>query len=186
MKKAKTGIFIIFVILLSMAGCGKELQINSSDKQPGGDETIQWNASHSSMPERYEMATIDDDRIYACRYGEEGLIISIFETDSVELTESYIIPNVTELKSLSINSSKQICLYCSTESGDVFWTISQNGDISSIEDIHVEDLGELPVLKKYMQIVMACIIYGMKCQCLVLKYTKMEKKIFIQDLTEYM
>ena len=114
MKKIRSGIFIIFVILLSMVGCGKESQTNSQDKSTGGNEIIQWNASHFSLKERYEMATIDNDTIYTCHYGDEGLIISVFKTDNVALTETFVIPEVTEVKSLSINSSKQICLFCST------------------------------------------------------------------------
>lgn len=148
MKKIRSGIFIIFVILLSMVGCGKESQTNSQDKSTGGNEIIQWNASHFSLKERYEMATIDNDTIYTCHYGDEGLIISVFKTDNVALTETFVIPEVTEVKSLSINSSKQICLFCSTADGDTFLMVNTNGDITSMEDIQVEDLGELPVLKK--------------------------------------
>lgn len=151
MKKEKMSCLsvMLFIIFLFITGCGKNSQMNTSDKQQDIDETIQWNASHSPMPEQYETATIDDGKIYACRYSEGNLIISVFAIDTAELTESYEIPGVIELKSISINSSKQICLFCSTENGDVLWKVHPNGDISSIEDIKVEDLGELPVLKDF-------------------------------------
>lgn len=147
MKKAKRGVFILFVILLSMVGCGKKSEPNVIDKQSDENETNQWNASHFSMLDQFELATIDSDMIYACRYCKEGVNISIFKTDSVAFIKDFFIPEIMEVKGLSINSSKQICLFGSTENGDIFCTVSTNGDISSIEDIKVEDLGELPVLK---------------------------------------
>lgn len=147
-KPLWSGILFIFAMILSMAGCGKEQQTEPSVKQPSVNEAIQWSASHFPLDEKYELATIDDGRIYACRYTAEGLMISVFETGNAEPAESFVIPNVTELKSISVNSSKQICLFCSTESGDAFLTINTNGDIFSAEDVKAEALGELPVLKQ--------------------------------------
>lgn len=147
MKRIRIVIFIIFIILLSMIGCGKEQQIGTQENQPDADELIRWGASHISMPERYDIATINNNKLYACRYEEKGLIVEVFGIENVEMTESYIIPNVAELKSISINSSEQICLFCTIENRDVFLKISSNGEISTIEDIKVENLGELPVLK---------------------------------------
>lgn len=150
MKKEKVSLSIIlFVIFLSLIGCGKDDQIHTSDSQQGIDGTIQWNVSHSPMSEQYETATIDDGKIYACRYREGSMAISVFTTDTVEHTESYEIPGVIELKSISINASKEICLFGSTEHGNTLWKVSPNGDISTIEDIKVEDLGKLPLLKNF-------------------------------------
>lgn len=151
MKKEKICLSIIlFLVLLSMAGCGKDPQINTPDKQQDDIvETIQWNVSHSPMLEQYEIATIDDGKIYACRYVKEGLNISIFATDTVELIKTYEIPDVTELKSISINSTGQICIFGSTEDGDVLWKVAPDGEISSIEDIEVENLGLFPSLKSF-------------------------------------
>ncbi len=164
MKKGKTTLSIIlFVIFLSMAGCGKDDQKQVSDIQQdsdrqqdmeqgidhGTDEATQWNVSHSSMPEQYETATITNDRIYACRYKEEGITVSVFSIDTMEQTESYDIPEVTELKSISVDTSNEIYLFGSTENGDTLWKVSSNGNISTMEDIEVEELGEMPSLKNF-------------------------------------
>lgn len=140
---------ILFLVLMSMTGCGKEPQINTSGEQKDIVETISWNVSHSPMSEQYEAATIDHDKIYACRYGEEGLIISVFAIDTVELTKTYKIPDVTEFKSISINSSGQICIFGSTEDGNVLWKVDPNGEIGTIENIEVENLGLFPSLKNF-------------------------------------
>lgn len=150
MKKEKIRLSIIlFVIFLTMIGCGKDNQIHTSNRQQDIDGTVQWNVLHSPMLEQYEVATIDDGNIYACRYGEGSLEISVFAIDTVEQTEFYEIPGVIELKSISINASKQICLFGSTENGETLWKVSQNGDISTIEDIKVEELGLFPILKNF-------------------------------------
>ncbi len=140
-------LFILFPILLTMVGCGKGQERSKTEIQSEENETKQWNASHFSMADRYEFATINDGMIYACRYCEEGLKISVFETDSVALTKDILVPGVTEAKGFSINSEGQICLFAGTGNGDVFLTVSANGDIGSAEDFTVENLGELPVLK---------------------------------------
>lgn len=170
MKKATISLFLIsFMISLFMTGCGKDEQARISVGQQstaqntgqnteqstetgmeqGTDATIQWNASHFPMPEQYEAATVADGKIYACRYGENGLVISVFTTDSIEQTGSYEIPGVTELKSISVDVLEQICIFGSTEDGDTLWQISPDGSISTIEDIEVEDLGEWPSLKNF-------------------------------------
>lgn len=147
MKRTRIAMIVIFIILLSIIGCGKEQPIGTQENKPDADEVIRWGACHTSMPEQYEMATINNNKIYTCRYGEEGLIVEIFGGENVEMIESYIIPNVAEIKSISINSSEQICLFCTIENSDVFLNISSDGEISTIEDIRVENLGKLPVLK---------------------------------------
>ena len=150
MKREKIGLpILLFLILLLMTGCGKTPKISTSDKQQDVEGRIQWSVSHSPMSEQFEMAAIDDGKIYACRYGEGSLIISVFATDTAELINDYEIPEVTELKSISINSSKQICILCSTENGDVLWKVHPNGEVSSIEDIEVENLGLFPSLKDF-------------------------------------
>lgn len=145
---------ILFFVLLSVAGCGKEPQRNASenpsDKQQDDIvETIQWNVSHSPMLEQYEAATISDGKIYACRYGEGGLLISVFAIDTVELAKTYEIPDVTEFKNISINSSGQICIFGSTGEGNVLWKVAPDGEISTIENIEVENLGLFPSLKNF-------------------------------------
>lgn len=147
-ERIRLSFAIIFVILVFMVGCGNSTQMYFPDRQ-GIDETIQWNVSHFPMQEQYEMATIDGDKIYTCHYGEGSLNISVYALDTLDQTASYEIPGVVELKSISINASKEICLFCSTETGDALWKVCPNGDISSIEDIEVEDLGELSSLKNF-------------------------------------
>lgn len=137
---------------LLLAGCGTFDETETTDSvqtaavEPA-DQEMQWSAVHSSLPEQYEMATVDGDHIYACRYGDEGLIVSTFAAENAELTDSYVIPDVTEVKSLSVNASNEICLFCTMNEKDTFLKIASGGEISSIEDIQVEDLGLYATLK---------------------------------------
>lgn len=162
MKKAKGSLFIsILAISLFVTGCGKDGQMHISDGQQGTEqgaaqgaepdtaEAVHWRVSHSPMPEQYEAAIIADDKIYACRYGENGLIVSVLETDTAEQTGSYELPGVTELKSISVDASGQICLFGSTENGDALWRVSPDGGISTVGDIEVEGLGQWPSLKNF-------------------------------------
>ncbi len=153
MKRISLGIFLLLSIMLLVTGCGNKQQSETPIKQAGQeqqvvvDKDIQWSATHASMLEKYELATIDNGRIYACRYGNEGLIVSVLEADNATPVDSYVIPNVSEIKSISINSAREICLYCTIENEDVFLRINEAGEVNSIEDIQVEDLGVLPYLK---------------------------------------
>lgn len=150
MKKGKISLSVIlFMIGLLVTGCGKENSVTTSDSEKDIDDAIQWNVSHSSMLEQYEAATINDGKIYAYQYGEAGINISVFATDTVQQVESYEIPGVIEVKSISINASGQICLFGSTENGNTLWQVSSNGDISIIEGIEVENLGKLPEVKNF-------------------------------------
>ena len=181
MKKNAFFSLIFLLVCLTAAGCGKEDPLPGSDGKDADVsnnimETSRWSASHFPMPEQYEGATIDDDKIYAYRYGKDGVEISVFAINaadapdtvnaadaanaadavnvagavnaqgSVAQTLSYEIPGVVEVKSISINASKQICLWGSTESGDNLWQINPDGGISTIENIEVEDLGNFPEL----------------------------------------
>ena len=141
----------ILAMLLFMTGGGKEQAITLPDTGPDTEEPVQsvlhWDVSHFPMAERYEMATISDGKIYACRYGEDGLIISVFKTDDVEQEDSFTIPGVTEVKSISVDSEKRICLFCGSDTGDDFWRISPDGSMTSVKDVQVENLGSHPVLK---------------------------------------
>lgn len=141
----------ILAMLLFMTGCGKEQAITPPDTGPDTEEPVQsvlhWDVSHFPMAERYEMATISDGKIYACRYGEDGLIVSVFKTDDVEQEDSFTIPGVTEVKSISVDSEKRICLFCGSDTGDNFWRISPDGSMTSVKDVQVENLGSHPVLK---------------------------------------
>ena len=154
MKKEKITLsMILFFVLLSMAGCGKDPQSNTSEDTSDGQqdivETIQWNVSHSPMLEQYETAMISDGKIYACRYDQGGLLISVFTIDTVELEKTYEIPDVTEFNSVSINSSGQICIFGSTEEGNVLWKVAPDGEVSTLENIEVENLGLYPYLKNF-------------------------------------
>lgn len=148
---------ILFVIFLFMTGCGKEnpsfvpggQKDPGGQKNPGGATPVHWSVSHSPMSEQYEGATMADGKIYAYRYVEGGVDISVFAADTVEQTASYGIPDVTEVISISANDSEQICLWGSTENGNTLWQVSPNGDIRTIEDIEVEDLGLFPELKNF-------------------------------------
>ncbi len=154
MKKEKNILFaIMFMICLVMAGCGKKNQEHLWGGQEGRnidvDIVFQWNASHSPMLEQYEGATIDDGKIYAYRYIDGGVDISVFATDTVEQIKIYEIPDAMEIKSISVDASKKICLFGSTEKSNALWQVSPNGDISIIENIEVEDLGLFPNLKNF-------------------------------------
>lgn len=154
MKKEKISLFVILCMTcLAMSGCGKKNQepVSEADSQTGrGIEAVsQWNASHFPMLKQYEGATIEDGKIYAYRFVEGGISIAVFATDTVEQIEAYDIPDVIEVKSISIDASGQICLFGSTQSGNTLWQVSSNGDISIIEDIEVEDLGLYPNLKNF-------------------------------------
>lgn len=150
MKKGKISLSVIlFMIGLLVTGCGKENSVTISDSHKDIDNAIQWNVSHSPMSEQYEAATINDGKIYAYQYGEEGINISVFATDTVQQVDFYELPGVIEVKSISINASGQICLFGSTEKGNTLWQISSNGDVGIIEGIEVENLGKLPELKNF-------------------------------------
>ncbi len=119
------------------------------------EKVFHWNASHLSMPEEYEGATINGNRIYAYRFVEGGVEISVFAADQVNASgtikkiEVYKVPDVTEVKSISINVSNQICLWGSEENGDALWQVNPGGDIDTIKEVEVEDLGLFPDLKGF-------------------------------------
>lgn len=156
-KKRISLLIILFVVFLFVTGCGKENPSSASgvQKDPGGQNNpgvaapIHWSVSHSPLSEQYEGATMADGKIYAYRYVEGGVDVSVFAADTVEQTASYRIPDVTEVISISANDSEQICLWGSTENGNTLWQVSPNGDIRTIEDIEVEDLGLYPELKNF-------------------------------------
>lgn len=158
MTKKKISLWLILlVIFLFVTGCGKENPSSAPgvQKDPGGQKNpdgatpVHWSVSHSPLSEQYEGATMAGGKIYAYRYVEGGVDISVFAADTVEQTASYQIPDVTEVISISVNDSEQICLWGSTENGNTLWQVSPNGDIRTIEDIEVEDLGLLPKLKNF-------------------------------------
>lgn len=142
---------ILIVICLIATGCGKKSPASDADgqKDMGEKPQLHWHVSHSPLSEQYEGATMDGGKIYAYRYVEGGVDISVFAADTVEQTASYGIPDVTEVISISANDSEQICLWGSTENGNALWQVSPNGDIRTIEDIEVEDLGLFPKLKNF-------------------------------------
>ncbi|MGN1196105.1 MAG: ABC transporter substrate-binding protein [Acetatifactor sp.] len=144
MKKISL-LVVLLLTCLTVTGCGRRNQIPDSDRQ-NIDGLPQWSVSHAPMSEQYEGAAIYDGKIYAYRYREGGISISVFSTDKVEQIESYDIPDVLEVKSISVNDFGQICLWGKSEKGNTFWQVSQNGDISVIEDIKVEELGKFPEL----------------------------------------
>lgn len=150
MKKGKISLSVIlFTIVMLVTGCGKVNAVTDFNSPKDAAGTIQWNVSHSSMLEQYEAAAIRDGKIYAYKYGEDGINISVFVTDTVRQVASYEIPGVIEVKSISINASGLICLFGSTKNGNALWQVESNGDIGIIEGIEVENLGELPVLKNF-------------------------------------
>lgn len=140
-------LFIILLALLVMTGCGREGGQTEVEKQFPSEAGKQWNAVHIPLPGQYELADIEDDKIYACRYGADGLYISIFETGSTALIKELFVPGVTEVKGFSVDSAGEICLFGSTGNGDVFWRVNADGEISSVGEMEVENLGKLPVLK---------------------------------------
>lgn len=140
---------LLFLFFLSLTGCGRDELLQPSEEAQVQDKTIRWNATHSSMSEQYEAVTINDDKIYACRFGGGGMGISVFSTDTVRQTAAFEIPGAVELKSISVDASEQICVFGSTADGDTLWKVSPDGDINVIEDIRVEDLGEQPQLKNF-------------------------------------
>lgn len=156
-KKRISLLIILFVVFLFVTGCGKENPSSASgvQKDPGGQNNpgvaapIHWSVSHSPLSEQYEGATMADGKIYAYRYVEGGVDISVFAADTVEQTASYGIPDVTEVISISANDSEQICLWGSTENGNTLWQVSPNGDIRTLENIEVEDLGLYAELKNF-------------------------------------
>ncbi|MCM1044235.1 MAG: extracellular solute-binding protein [Candidatus Gastranaerophilales bacterium] len=154
---------ILFFLFLSMAGCGKDVQNHPSDTsqtsdiqqatthntENDADEPIHWNASHMPMPEQYEMATVAGSNIYACAYEEKGVTVSVFAIDSMEQTGSFAIAEATELKNISVSASGEIYLFGSMGDSDALWKISQDGIISTIEDVEIEDVGLWPSLKNF-------------------------------------
>lgn len=150
MKKRKISLFVLLLMLgLLATGCGEANSVTTTDSQKDMEEAAQWNALHSPMLDQYEAATIKDGKIYAYQYGEAGINISVFATDPVQQLETYEIPGVIEVKSISVNVSGQICLFGSTENGNTLWQVSSGGDISTIEGIEVENLGKLPEVKNF-------------------------------------
>lgn len=134
-------------MLLCMAGCGKEQQLSANDNRSMEEETMEWSVSHSSMMEQYEMAAVDEEKIYACRYSEDGIIVSTFEKDQMKLINTIALPEIKEVTSLSINAANDICIFGNTGNGYTFCTISESGEKNFIEDIQVENLGNYADLK---------------------------------------
>lgn len=150
MKKGKFSLAVIWFLLgLFVTGCGERNAETDSHSQDAAAGVTQWQVSHSPMPEQYEAAVINDGKIYAYQYGEGGITVSVFDTDTMEQAASYEIPEVIEVKSISINVNGQICLFGSTENGNTLWQVSQDGTMERIEGIAVENLGELPELKNF-------------------------------------
>lgn len=152
MTKEKISLSIILIVVCLIAtGCGKESPAPDAGGQKDVDERPQlhWHVSHSPLSEQYEGATMADGKIYAYRYVEGGADVSVFAADTVEQTASYGIPDVTEVMSISASDSGQICLWGSTENGNALWQVSPDGDIRTLEDIEVEDLGLYAELKNF-------------------------------------
>lgn len=140
---------MLLVSCLLITGCGKEEPKMNPNIPENINEVFQWQVSHTPMLNQYEEATIYDGKIYAYRYGKDSVIVSVFATDTVESLQSYEIPGFIDVKSISVNMSKQICIFGSTEKGDTLWQIEENGDIHTIEDVEVENLGKLPELVNF-------------------------------------
>lgn len=138
--------FSLLVILFLMIGKEQEAGSNLVDKESIEEEELQWKTVTTSLTEGYEMATLDEEKIYACSYQEEGVILSIFEKNQMELIETFAFPEMIEVKSLFVNESKEICLFSSTGNGDAFYRISSSGNIQVLENIEVEDLNQLAIL----------------------------------------
>lgn len=95
MKKISL-LVVLLLTCLAVTGCGRRNQVPDSDRQ-NIDGLPQWSVSHAPMSEQYEGAAIYDGKIYAYRYREGGISISVFSTDKVEQIESYDIPDVLEV-----------------------------------------------------------------------------------------
>lgn len=152
MTKEKISLSIILIVICLIAtGCGKKSPASDADglKDMGKKPQLHWHVSHSPLSEQYEGATMADGKIYAYRYVEGGVDVSVFAADTVEQTASYGIPDVTEVMSISVNDSEQVFLWGSTENGNALWQVSANGDIRTLEDIEVEDLGLYAELKNF-------------------------------------
>lgn len=160
MKKTKIALLMILFMICILTGCGKDESnpfpnaqgsTNQSTNQNTNmnenmEANLQWNVSHTPMLDQYEGATIDDGKIYAYRYGEDKVIVSVFSSDTVEHLQSYEIPGVLEVKSLSVNMEKEVCIFGGTEAGNTLWQIDADGNIRTIENIEVENMGESPEL----------------------------------------
>lgn len=164
MKKLVFGI-LLAVFLLYVSGCGKPAvekegnaviginpdRIGAEDApaKANKSETPSWNVARRELNAFYEAATIRDDRIYGCSYITGGLLVSVCDAQTGELLESHLIPGVTEIQNITVDGRDQICLFGGNDRGSALWQVSKDGEIKTVEDVELEDLGSFPVCKGF-------------------------------------
>lgn len=153
MKKTIKLLLVLLSISLLFAGCGKknEITADGETKELGMEAapSPSWAASHTPLEGRYEIATIADNKVFACRYTQDGVVISAQALDSAEDCENYEILDVSEIKSITVDFEGNICLFGTIEEKNALWKIDQNGTVNAIENIEVENLGLFSELKDF-------------------------------------
>ncbi|MBR1701138.1 MAG: extracellular solute-binding protein [Lachnospiraceae bacterium] len=155
-KKIYRMMVLLTTVLLFAVSCGKKDEVNGgsnlseaqSKKGTASEDKGSWRFSHAALEERYELATVKEDKIYGCYYTGEGLAVSVQDMEAgaykngFGIWESYVIPGVTEIQNMTVDSQNRICLFGVAETGNTLWQVEQNGEIHVIENIELEDLGE--------------------------------------------
>lgn len=150
---------LLICILTFIMGCGKTDGKNGSKGIEDTTDRVvnvtesgnssSWSVSHTALDASFELATINNDKIYGCYYTENGITVSVFDCKTGEKLNAYEIPDVSEIQNITVDSQSRIALFGLTEKGYALWQVEQDGEISVMGDIDVEDLGIFPSLKAF-------------------------------------
>ncbi len=155
MKKRRfLSLIWVLLFVISATGCGQEepdlsAEIVQEMEQQAAEAEVQWDVVHTPLPDRYEVAAMDEQSVYAGGFDGEHMVLNVCTKDTAELTGSYKLPNAVELKSISVSGTGEICVFGGTEKGEALWKVSPDGQVSTVEDIVVEELGLFPALKNF-------------------------------------
>lgn len=151
---------LLTLLLLFVPGCGKTpgetegntaIGINpekigslNAPEQADQVKAPSWNVSRRELDAEYEIASINNGRIYGCSYIKGGLLVAVSDVWTGELLVSYQIPGVTEIQDITVDYQDQICLFGTDERGSALWKLTREGEVKNIEVPELQDLGLLP------------------------------------------
>lgn len=153
MKKNKSKLVILFMLLLAMlvSGCGaginkgndikeKTDQENDSDQTNRSAAKYSWKDKHISLDRQYQAVTVTEDKIYGCSEENGQLVIICQDKESGSLEKQISVPEVSDVHSMDADEVGNIFIVAGIdENSSEFLKIDPDGNCSSMGNLVMED-----------------------------------------------